>query len=224
MLEYGELDLDEYLAEDNPPLSNEEIIAFWEGLFTVADTLKRIHHLRDDRGQFYRGWHGDVKPDNILRVRGEYRLADFGFARFIREKPGKTTTYLLGGTRTYGAPECDRRARDGTLTPYSQTIGTWSYGCVLSAVAIWVVLGPQAYEKYRTRRVMAIKEIQQRKMVDKAVSVPSCDDAFHDGRTVIPAVTEWHNHLRNSLRKADAITQRILDIIDQSMLIIIEAR
>lgn len=154
MLEYGELDLDEYLVDNYPPVLSEEIIAFWEGLFAVADTLKRIHHLQDDRNHVYRGWHGDVKPDNILRVRGEHKLADFGFTKFIREQFGKTTTFLPGGTRTYGAPECDRRATGGTLTPYSQTIDTWSFGCVLSAVATWVVLGSHAYDNYRDRRVM----------------------------------------------------------------------
>lgn len=121
MLEYGELDLDEYLVDNYPPVLSEEIIAFWEGLFGVADTLKRIHHLQDDRNHVYRGyapkigqsvcswltcnsprWHGDIKPDNILRVRGEYKLADFGFTKFVREQFGQTTTFLPGGTRTYG--------------------------------------------------------------------------------------------------------------------------
>lgn len=58
---------------------------------------------------------------------------------------------------------------------------------------------------------------QQRKN-GKDVSVPSCDDAFHDGREVLPAVTEWHLYLRNSSRKSDTITDRILDLVDYHML------
>ena len=27
-------------------------------------------------------WHADIKPDNILSVRGRLKLADFGFASF----------------------------------------------------------------------------------------------------------------------------------------------
>lgn len=49
-------------------------------------------------------WHGDVKPDNILRVHGKYKLADFGFAEFEEDKgnPKDLYTNLIGGTRTYG--------------------------------------------------------------------------------------------------------------------------
>jgi serine/threonine protein kinase len=49
-------------------------------------------------------WHADIKPDNILRVLGEFKLADFGFSRFT-PKNGKTSTpteYIVGGTNTYG--------------------------------------------------------------------------------------------------------------------------
>jgi serine/threonine protein kinase len=47
-------------------------------------------------------WHGDIKPDNILRVRGEFKLADFGFTKFEKDEIGKSSTFILGGTRTYG--------------------------------------------------------------------------------------------------------------------------
>lgn len=127
MLEFGEQDLDEYLADTYPPVLNEEIIAFWESLFQIANTLARIHqleHVRGDRVQKYVGcvnvstspclmgweltfqlrrWHGDIKPDNILRVRGKFKLADFGFTRFKKSVIGEPqTTHMLGGTRTYG--------------------------------------------------------------------------------------------------------------------------
>ncbi|KAI8237573.1 hypothetical protein K4K54_012215 [Colletotrichum sp. SAR 10_86] len=106
MLEFGEQDLDEYLADTYPPVLNEEIIAFWGSLFEIAKTLARIHQLervRGDKVQKYVGWHGDIKPDNILRVRGNFKLADFGFTRFEKSDIGKPqTTHMLGGTRTYG--------------------------------------------------------------------------------------------------------------------------
>lgn len=50
MLEYGELDLDEYLAETYPPILSEEIFTFWDGLFKVAGTLKRLHNLKHTGG------------------------------------------------------------------------------------------------------------------------------------------------------------------------------
>lgn len=58
ILEYGERDLDEYLAETYPPVLNTEIIAFWDGLFKVAVTLEQLHDLKYERGgrtQHYKG-------------------------------------------------------------------------------------------------------------------------------------------------------------------------
>ncbi|KAK2764155.1 protein kinase domain protein [Colletotrichum kahawae] len=196
MLEFGEQDLDEYLADTYPPVLNEEIIAFWESLFQIANTLARIHqleHVRGDRVQKYVGWHGDIKPDNILRVRGKFKLADFGFTRFKKSVIGEPqTTHMLGGTRTYG--------------------------CVFSAVATWVVLGSQGYENYGEMRVMAHKRLRQRYNHDSSVSVSNCSDAFHDGTQVLPAVLNWHDYLRSSSRKADTITHRVLDLVESGML------
>src|SRR5277367_1655910 len=58
-------------------------------------------------------WHADIKPDNILRVKGRFKLADPGFAKFkkseaIEKLKDQTkrlrdqTTMIHGGTRTYG--------------------------------------------------------------------------------------------------------------------------
>jgi len=59
ILEYGQQDLDEYLADTYPPVLNAEIIAFWEDLFKVADTLKQLHQFPykggDGRVQRYKG-------------------------------------------------------------------------------------------------------------------------------------------------------------------------
>lgn len=91
---------------------------------------------------------------------------------------------------------------------------------MLSAVATWVVLGSQAYENYGERRELAVRDLHQRaKNTTGGVSIPSCEDSFHDGQTVLPAVTEWHDYLRNSCRRADTITPLVLDLVDKEMLL-----
>ena len=47
LLEYGQVDLDEYCADltNVPPVRVVEIIRFWESLFKVADAIKRVHKL-----------------------------------------------------------------------------------------------------------------------------------------------------------------------------------
>ncbi|KAK0713614.1 hypothetical protein B0T26DRAFT_367389 [Lasiosphaeria miniovina] len=49
LLEYGELDLDEYLAIQYPPILNSEIINFWENIFQVAMTLAKLHNFEYQR-------------------------------------------------------------------------------------------------------------------------------------------------------------------------------
>lgn len=121
-------------------------------------------------------------------------------------------------TERLGAPECDS-SRNSTRTPLSQTIDTWSFGCVLSSVATWVVLGSQAYENYSERRKIAIKALRDGRAKDEGEFVPSCDDSFHDGAKVLSAVTQWHDYLRNSARRADTTTHRVLDLVDNYMLL-----
>lgn len=51
-------------------------------------------------------WHADIKPDNILRVHGEFKLADFGFARFSRMTDGNNEVperLIDGGTDAFSA-------------------------------------------------------------------------------------------------------------------------
>jgi serine/threonine protein kinase len=47
-------------------------------------------------------WHADLKPDNILIVNDEYKLADFGFAKFKGQGSEMPLEYLEGGTEAYG--------------------------------------------------------------------------------------------------------------------------
>lgn len=63
LLEYGERDLDEYLVETYAPVLNKEIIAFWEGIFEIADTLQQMHKLKvpgaNGQSRIFRGQVGN---------------------------------------------------------------------------------------------------------------------------------------------------------------------
>jgi hypothetical protein len=58
LLEFGEFDLDEYLANVLPPVVQTEIEKFWNNLADVADAVEGVHNLKtntDGKTQAYCG-------------------------------------------------------------------------------------------------------------------------------------------------------------------------
>jgi hypothetical protein len=92
---------------------------------------------------------------------------------------------------------------DGTMTGVTQSIDTWSFGCVLSVAATWLVLGFQG--------VRVFEQLRQQASRDK-------HDPFHDGFDVLPHIRRWHNFLRGVLRPSDTATSLVLDLIENNML------
>lgn len=85
----------------------------------------------------------------------------------------------------------------------------WSLGCVFSVAATYVVLGKEGVKQYRLLRSKAIERLGL-----------GIGDPFHNQEVVLPEVLHWHKYLREVLRKHDCYTARVLDLIDQRMLIV----
>ena len=232
LLEFGEEDLEVLFGNRLPPVLHDEIKEFWTSLFDVADAVKAIHHLKIVVNglleEFY-GWHSDIKPDNILRVTDEfnkdqYKLADPGFAGFqrIQKTQNKQPPRMLvpGVTETYGPPEC-YLGKGEDPTPVLQTIDIWSLGCVFSEAATWVALGHSGiwqFSQVRETEIEGIVESRPRICPEQAPRL-AYGDYFHNGRDILPIVKDWHEYLRTILRATDTITARVLDLIDQRMLL-----
>ncbi|KAH8724817.1 hypothetical protein GQ44DRAFT_727596 [Phaeosphaeriaceae sp. PMI808] len=220
LLECGERDLYQAWADETnvPPVQAEEIIRFWQSLFEVAEAIRHIHHFEvPGHGKRslhkYVGWHADIKPDNILIIHGRLKFADFGFSRFtpVAQMPdGAVPTELIHGfTDAYGAPEVSRmKLPDGTLSGVTQSIDTWSLGCVLSVAATWVVLGFQGVRQFER-----LRQLSPHNKIDGVKY-----DRFHDGFDVLPEIRKWHNYLRGHVRCSDTTTLLVLDTIENSML------
>jgi hypothetical protein len=102
-----------------------------------------------------------------------------------------------------GAPEVSRIDPRGTMSGVTQSIDTWSFGCVLSVAATWVVLGFQGVRQYEQLRQLASQDNT---------------DRFHNGFVVLPEIRRWHNFLRGHLRPSDTATSLVLDLIENNML------
>jgi hypothetical protein len=58
LLEYGDLDLDEYFYERLPPVFPTEILRFWKDLFEVGDAIKGVHNLKYGKGELAEEYYG----------------------------------------------------------------------------------------------------------------------------------------------------------------------
>jgi hypothetical protein len=97
---------------------------------------------------------------------------------------------------------------DGTTFGVTQSIDTWSFGCVLSVAATWVVLGFQGIRQFAQLRQLAPS--------NKIGGITY--DRFHNGIEVLPEVRKWHNYLRGHTRPSDTATSRVLELVENNML------
>jgi len=219
LLEFADFDLNGAISEEEPPVTPDEIRSFYESMQELAATLANIHRL-DINGTKYDLWHGDIKPENILRVGDHFKLADPGDAWIQRApedgKP-KAKAEVYGGTRTYASPEKARWLENiGDKLPDQilQNSDVWSLGCVFSIAATYVVLGEQG--------VMIYAGI--RKHAYAALNLGLPQDVFHANELVLDVVTAWHLYLRLVARRGDVLTAAVLDMIDDRMLMPTEHR
>ena len=161
----------------------------------------------------------------------EFKIADLGVSHFKRHvtSQGEATDRDTYGTRAYGilhfnippdipstngtlgAPECYRADDDIDRVRFlvKQNVDIWSLGCVFSEAAVWLVFGKAQLAEYRRRRGEETEQIY-------GFRDGNC---FHDGRQVLTSVTQIHRTLAVEIRKSDHVTEPILKMVTDEMLV-----
>ncbi|KAF6814113.1 hypothetical protein CPLU01_14472 [Colletotrichum plurivorum] len=173
VLELAEFDFYEAILQESPPRSFDEIQGFWESMFEISRTPASFHTVVVDRDE-YQTWHGDIKPENILRVNGQFKLAD----------PGGTSMLL------------------SLVAPQAYRIQNRWAAQELTGFLIYNELRRQAI--YNAQRLMS--------------------DVFHNGKHVLPEISDWHVYIREAARKTDTFTTAVLDMVDNHMPVVKEGR
>ena len=169
--EEAEQSLHDYLRGEGDEFESEEL---WKQMKGVADGLATLHKL-------YKGtkiaYHQDLKPANILIVKGRLKIADFGLLEFkpvsLPGDTGSTGVPNAHNTGYYAAPRQGKYTRDSDI---------WSLGCIMSELATCDIQGRDGVKNYREARI---------------ANSPSGRDTprFFYGQVVKGAVLKMHNLL-----------------------------
>jgi len=139
--EEANMSLHDYLGGKGDKYDSNEL---WNQMRGLADGLDNLHKL-------YRGtkiaYHQDLKPANILIVRGTLKIADFGLLEFrpvSLDDTGTTGVVTAHNTGYYAAPRHGRYTREDDI---------WSLACIVSELATSDVQGRDEVAKYKEARI-----------------------------------------------------------------------
>ncbi|KAL4745152.1 hypothetical protein BDW72DRAFT_198915 [Aspergillus terricola var. indicus] len=143
VFEEAELTLGAYLNNHGDSLYTHE--ALWDQVQGLADGLAYLH---EGSGSFI-AYHGDLKPANILIVKGVMKIADFGLLQ-VRyrsianslEAWSSESDFIASTRRIYGGPDHSNKA----------LMDVWSFAAIISEISVFDLEGIQGLERYRQSR------------------------------------------------------------------------
>ncbi|KAI0388006.1 hypothetical protein F5Y04DRAFT_241477 [Hypomontagnella monticulosa] len=210
------------------PPKGADVMRFWRSLIPCLIGLGHVHRLMltvEDHD--VNGIHEDVKPDNILLFKGRSgshydftpKIADFGLFSHVRGSKSNSSEAMgldTYGNQCYSSPECSHSNNYREIGPnaISTKADIFSYGAVLSDACAWVKGGSDEKVKYFERRR------EYHRSTVPAFSKGDYEGCFHDGLDRLPVVDDMHKKIREYCRSVgDRVTPRIIDVIEQHMLL-----
>jgi len=162
MFECADSNLREFWQKARPLLKKGDL-ARWVAAQCrgLAEALERIHEfqyfrekdpLLDDLATH--GFHGDLKPENILRYvnwegqahpLGVLQISDFGLSSFHHTATAQDIKAKMLA-HPYRPPESQM------VLPISQSLDTWTLGCLYLEFLTWLVEGPDGLQRFEDAR------------------------------------------------------------------------
>lgn len=157
LLEKADFDLSKFMTMVPRPSSFRENWRIFKAFQGLSSGLSHLHEFRlssmgpqEPQRTSMKGYHHDLKPQNVL-VRGtDFVLTDFGLSR-LKELDQDSNTPWKHGTFAYGAPECrdPKTLESGEL---GRAADIWSIGCILLEATVYAEHGPDEVNKFKADR------------------------------------------------------------------------
>ncbi|QDS73385.1 hypothetical protein FKW77_007459 [Venturia effusa] len=177
--EAADFSLHDYLKGQGTVFEPEEL---WKQVRGLAEGLHTLHQLQQGTRIAY---HQDLKPANILIVRGTLKIADFGLLEFRPVLPEDTDMTGVESSHITGSYAPPRNGR------YTREDDIWSLACIISELATVDIQGREEMAVYRIART-----------VNKSGGHDT--PAFFSGRDVKSQVLEKHKSLQRIVQMQDS--------------------
>ena len=144
-------DLEHLMNERTRPSELSQDAQFYDAISGLASGLETLHEYKSDvLGREMIGYHHDLKPKNVLVSTGRFILSDFGLSKL---KIGDNSrTPFKKGQGHYLAPECEDPEHDFSKGMINRASDTWSLGCILLEVIIYMAGGSDSVARFRESR------------------------------------------------------------------------
>jgi len=105
----------------------------------IVEGLKHLHSIDATGSEEQKRVHRDMKPENVLQVKGVWKIADFGLAKVL-ENGSMPASEDAGGTPQYMPPEFLQRPNI-----VSTKWDIWSFGVILAEM----LAGERPFDSYQ---------------------------------------------------------------------------
>ena len=128
--------------------------------------------------------HHDLKPSNIIWIKNEWKIADFGNSRLRPLIEGSETEGVSGlGTYEYQPPEYWNQDGTRAKAKYGRAFDVWSMGCIIIELATLVVHAWQPGMVMNFRNDRRQNPNRDRKSPDSIED--GADNSFHNNQTIL---------------------------------------
>lgn len=189
-------DLATFLSTNERPPgfeSDDAIVLALQGLCEAVAALHRF--IAPEFNLQMKGYHHDLKPENVLVDEANFLLSDFGLSS-LKELNAKSKTIFKEVNGYYIAPECQSIEEGFRRNMIGQPADIWALGCILAVVLTYMRMGMQGVQEFEVKRKVKVMNWTTYR--------------FHTSGTLNPAVDSWLANLERGGDKAQSGLVRLI--------------
>ncbi|KAF3059824.1 Cyclin-dependent kinase 3 [Daldinia childiae] len=200
IFERAECDLEALLRSPSRTVALATDDSFYQALQGLCSAVASFHHVTSvEYGLELKGYHHDLKPQNILVHGTRFLLSDFGLSS-LKSMSANSKTLSRDVQGFYIPPESGVIYDGFERKKVGQPSDIWALGCILAVVVTYMVKGSEGVAQFEQKR--------------KHTLYTWTTYTFHHAGEKNPAVYEWLEEIGiNSTPEARGLISLVRDIL-----------